>query len=307
MVLATVAVAVREYRVGRERLVDETYHTLQVNAGVAAERLGAALAERARLTSVWAGLETSQDLAVDDVDKRLSGSLAELAGMLDENTQAVAMRLPDRLLSASDPARLAGTAPPLPAVVLHAVDAPRPGLTVHGSGSGSGSGDGTLVSTADVVSRVDGGVLGRVAVWTPLERFLAGALPLELRTLELRDASGAVLFRGADVRGSVDDYLWARDTTETVAGPLSVGVARARAEVTAELRASGTPARHAGGGLPVAHAPRRAPGGPVGHLGPRPPDPCRPGARCPQSRAPAPGLPVGPPTRSGSWPTPWTP
>jgi len=232
MIVATVAVTVREYRVGRERLVDETYRTLRVNSGVAVERLSAALAERARLTSVWAGLETSQDLAVDDVDKRLSGSLAELTGMLDEGSQAVAMRPPDKLLSASDPARLAGTGPPLPHFVGQAVDAHGPGVTIHRSASDGGM----IVSTADVVSRVDGSVLGRIAVWTPLERFLAGALPLELRTLELKADDGTVLFRGAGVRGPAGEYLWARDTARTDAGPLIVGVARPRAEVTAELR-----------------------------------------------------------------------
>jgi signal transduction histidine kinase len=232
MVVATVAFAVREYRVGRERLVDETYHTLRASAGVAAERLSAALAERERLTSVWAGLETSQDLAVDDVDKRLSGSLAELTAMLDEGTEAVAIRPPDRLLSASDAARLAGAASPLPAVVVQAVDAPEAGLTIHGAGSDGG----TVVSTADVTSRVDGSKLGRIAVWTPLGRFLAGALPLELETLELRAADGSVLFRGADVRGPSADYLWASDTAQTAAGALSVSVARARVELTTELR-----------------------------------------------------------------------
>jgi len=232
MIVATTAVAVREYRVGRVRLVDETYRALRVNSGVAVERLSAALAERARLTAVWAGLETSQDLAVDDVDKRLSASLAELTGMLDEQSQAVAMRPPRQLLSASDPARLTGTAPPLPGVVMDAVDAAEPGVMIRGSTSDGGM----IVSTADVISRVDESVLGRIAVWTPLERFLAGALPLELRTLELRSDDGTVLFRGAGVRGPAGDYLWARDSAWTDAGPLIVGVARSRTEVTAELR-----------------------------------------------------------------------
>ncbi len=231
MVLATVAVVVGEYRVGRERLVDETLHALQVQAGVASERLAAALAERARVTSVWAGLETSQDLAVDDVDKRLSGSLSELARMLGDGTQAVGVRLPDRVLSASDPARLGSSPPPLPASVRRALAAPVPGLSVTGEGS--------IVSTADVVSREDGSLLGRLAIWTPLGRFLAGALPLELGAIELRSASGSVLFRGADVAGPPDSYLWARDTVPTPAGPLTVSVARARSALTGELQARG--------------------------------------------------------------------
>ncbi len=235
MTLATVAVVVREYGVGRKRLVGETVRALQVRAGVAGERLAAALAERKRLASVWAGLETSQDLAVDDVDKRLSGSLSELSHMLGQGTEAVGVRLPERLLAASDPARLADSAPPLPPLVWKAIDAPGTGLTVRAGATGGGE----VIATANVVSRADGTLLGRLAVWTPLKRFLDQALPLELGTLEVSDTAGVVLFRGHDVSGPSVGYLWARDTVPTVVGPLSVGVARPRAELTSELKARG--------------------------------------------------------------------
>jgi signal transduction histidine kinase len=235
MILATVAVVVREYRVGEQALVGETVHALQVRAGVASQRLTSALAERKRLTSVWAGLETSQDLAVDDVDKRLSGSLSELVHMLGTGTEAVGVRLPGRLLAASDPVWLAGSAPPLPEFVSKMIDAPAAGLALRDARPAGGM----VVSTADVVSRADGSLLGRLAVWTPLKRFLAGALPLELGSLEVKDSTGAVLFQGDDVSGSSGDYLWVSETITTVAGPLTVSVARPRAELTSELGARG--------------------------------------------------------------------
>ena len=89
IVLATLAVVVREYRAGEQALVAERYRTLQIRAGVAADRLSASLETRRHLASVWAQLETSQDLAADDVDKRVSESLADLVGMLGSGSEAV--------------------------------------------------------------------------------------------------------------------------------------------------------------------------------------------------------------------------
>jgi signal transduction histidine kinase len=233
IVLATVAVVVREYRAGQEQLVAETYRTLQNRAGVAADRLADALSDRQRLASFAAQLETSQDLAVDDVDKRVSGSLADLAGMLGPGSEAVAARPGRAILAASDPARLEADAPALPAAVDSALAAAVPGLSILGDG------DAAVVATADVPSRIDGSTLGRIAIWTGLPRFLAGALPLELSTLQLQGPGGHALFRGAALHGADGDYLWARDTIATVAGSFAVAVARPRAEVTDALRASG--------------------------------------------------------------------
>lgn len=236
IVVATLAVAVREYRVGEEQLVAESYKTLQIRAGVAADRLSDALDERKRLASLWAELETSQDLAVDDIDKRVSASLSDLADMLGGGSEAVAAhRHPDVgevVLAASDPARLEDSAPPLPAAVSAALVAPGAGLSLEDGGEGE------VVATADVVSRTDGSVLGRIALWTPLARFLTTALPLELGAVKITDAGGRVLYRGGDVTGPDDDYLWARDTAASVGGSFGVAVARPRAEVTAALQAS---------------------------------------------------------------------
>lgn len=237
IVLATLAVVVREYRAGEEALVAERYRTLQIRAGVVADRLSASLDTRRHLATVWAQLETSQDLAADDVDKRVSESLADLVGMLGSGSEAVAARRGsggrEDVLSASDPARLQPGAPPLPAAVDSALAAPGAGLTVQGGA------DGEVVATADVFKDADRSLLGRIAVWTPLARFLAMSLPLELGSVQVVDSAGRTLYRGSDLTGSDADYLWARDTARTAYGAFGVAVAYPWAEVTAALKASG--------------------------------------------------------------------
>jgi len=234
ILVTTVVVVVREYRVGGERLVAETQRILDGRAGVAADRLEGSLAERARLVSLWATLETSQDLAVDDVDKRVSRSLEDLAATLGGGTEAIAVRPGGRLLSASDPVRLGEAPPPLPTWVEPALERPEAGVTLAAEPP-----PGAVVATADVVSAVDGATLGRIVVWTPLARFLSTAIPLELATTALTTSEGVALARGHDLSGPEGDYLWARDTARTVAGPVQVAVGRPRAELATSLRASG--------------------------------------------------------------------
>ncbi len=234
ILIATVAVVVREYRVGGERLVAETERILAQRASVAADRLEGSLAERQRLVALWATLETSQDLAVDDVDKRVSRSLEDLASALGGGTEAIAMRSGGRLLSASDPTRLGDAPPVLPPWVEAALRRPDAGMTLAASPP-----PGAVVATADVISNVDGSVLGRIVVWTPLARFLSTAIPLELATTALTTLDGVALARGHDLAGPQDGYLWARDTARTVGGPVQVAAGRSRAELSTSLRASG--------------------------------------------------------------------
>jgi two-component system, NtrC family, sensor histidine kinase HydH len=234
IVLATAAVVVREYGVGEERLVAETLRSLEAQAAVAADRLEGALAERKRMVDLWSALETSQDLAVDDVDKRLSESLADLVVALGSGTEAVAARRGGPVLAASDAARLGGGSSPFPVWVSAALEGAAPGVALHGS-----AGEGAVVAVADVISRVDGSALGRIVVWTPLRRFLSSAMPLDLDAVELARPDGAVLLHGERLGDTDGAYLWGAHTAETVAGPFRVSVGRPRAEVVAALRASG--------------------------------------------------------------------
>jgi len=233
VVVATVAVVVREYGVGRERLVAETHDNLLVQATVAADRLESALAERARMVTLWARLETSQDLAFDDVDTRVSQSLSELTTALGDGSRAVAAR-DGRILSASDPELLGDSPPPLPAAVAAALGAATPGMTIRGEGEGD-----AVVASEDVISTLDGERVGRIVVWTPLDRFLTAALPLDLGRTELLGAGGTtVLIRGEDLTRADTDYLWARHAARTRAGDVVVATGRPMGEVTRALQAT---------------------------------------------------------------------
>jgi len=236
IVLATVAVVLREYGVGEERLVAETTRTLSVRAVVAADRLEGALAERQRLIALWAALESSQDLAVDDVDLRLSQSLADLVSALGDGTEAVAAR-DGVVLSASDPARLGEEPPALPSPVLATLDASASGVFLHPGGEESA--EGAVLASADVFSGVDGHVLGRIVAWTPLERFLSAAIPLELDAAQLSAPDGTVLARGGALDVPDDRFLWASHTAHTVAGEIVLSMGRPRADVTRALHQSG--------------------------------------------------------------------
>ncbi|MGD2047180.1 MAG: ATP-binding protein [Gemmatimonadota bacterium] len=235
IVVGTVAVVVREYGVGEAREVDEAEAALDVRAGFAADRLQRALAERRRLVTLWAELETSQDLGVDDIDKRVSLSLADLVSMLGDRTDAVAGRTGGALLSASDPARLEHLSKDdLPSYAAMALDA-----STTGVGIVAGPDDGAVVATENVRSQVDGEVLGRIVLWTPLRSFLASAIPLELGTVEVVAQNGSALARGDDITGPSDAYLWGERSVETVAGRLVVRVGQSRAEVVDDVRAAG--------------------------------------------------------------------
>lgn len=234
IVVATVAVVIREYGAGEDRLVDETVRTLVSQAEVAADRLEGALQDRERLVALWATLGTSQDLAVDDVDKRVSESLADLAETLGAGTEAVAGRSDGLILAASDPARLEAGGPPLPVFIAEALRANEAGITLVPLPGG-----GVVVATADVVSRVDGSTLGRMAVWTPLRTFMAAAVPVSLDAVELVAADSTVLLHGERLGEPEGAYLWGAHRALTLGGAVDVSVGRPRAEVARALRATG--------------------------------------------------------------------
>lgn len=232
IVLATVGVVAREYRVGQERLVAETHRALESVVDVAAERLTASLRQRERLARLWAEMETSQDLAVDDIDKRVAESLAELAATLGGGTEAAAVDVRGaRVLAASDPGRLdPATRTPLPGWVRATLGTVPAGVHLRSDG---------VVATADVRSRVDATPLGRIVLWTPLPAFLRAELPLDLSTTRLEDEEDHVLYRGDALDDDPSAWLWGTRTAATAAGPLRISTGRARADVVRALAASG--------------------------------------------------------------------
>jgi two-component system, NtrC family, sensor histidine kinase HydH len=93
-----------EYRRGRTQLLREAAVALNERAATVAERLDHEIAERARSIATWTGLEVAQDLAVDDVDKRLTSTLERLARTLGpgDRVYAVAAGPTGHVVASSD-------------------------------------------------------------------------------------------------------------------------------------------------------------------------------------------------------------
>ena len=195
--------------------------------------------ERARLAALWPGLSTSQDLAVDDVDKRLAASLEELADHVGGGALALALDTAGRVAAASSPewiGRRAAGEPWLHAgpiapgrAIVHPLPAPVPLLAV----------------TSPVLSAGDGAPLGRIVLlspWAPLVAEAAGGGDAE--ALSVRDAAGRTLFRGslfarAESAGSAgaDGWLFAHAEADgPQVPPLDVAVALPAAEALQPLR-----------------------------------------------------------------------
>ncbi len=104
VLLATAGVLGVEYARGRETLLRESQNRIQARDRLAADRLERALGDRLRLVDAWPGLGAAQDIAVDDVDKRLAASLAQLAGSFEGQDLALAVDSAGRVVAASDPA-----------------------------------------------------------------------------------------------------------------------------------------------------------------------------------------------------------
>jgi two-component system sensor histidine kinase HydH len=109
VLLATAGVLGVEYVRGRETLLRESQNRLQARDRLAADRLERALGDRLRLVEAWPGLGAAQDIAVDDVDKRLAASLSQLAGSFQGQDLALAVDTGGRVVAASDPAWIGRT------------------------------------------------------------------------------------------------------------------------------------------------------------------------------------------------------
>lgn len=101
VLLATAVVLGVAYWRGRDTLLREARDAIAARDRLAADRLVRALGDRLRLVEAWPGLGVAQDLAVDDVDKRLAASLAQLAGSFQDRDLALAVDLEGGVVAAS--------------------------------------------------------------------------------------------------------------------------------------------------------------------------------------------------------------
>ncbi len=176
-----------------------------------ADRLERALRDRLRLAEVWPGLGAAQDLAVEDVDKRLAVSLKELASSFAGSDLAVGVGPDGRIIAASDPtwigrdaasngwlALLRRTRPP---AGLHLLDGGEPGVLAASPVFGPG-----------------GSVLGWIALVTPWSELIEEAAPEDPGALAVLTRDGRTVAGAADT--GTPASLQARQNLPDVGGVL---------------------------------------------------------------------------------------
>ncbi len=188
MLLATGAVLAIEYVRGRDALLREAAQRLEARDRLVGDRLERALGDRLRLVEVWPGLGAAQDIAVDDVDKRLAASLAQLAGSFRGRDLALAVEPGGRVVASSDPAWIGrstlgeGWLP-----LLRRTSGADARLYLRG-----GPGEGGVLAASPVFGP-RGERLGWLALLTPWSELLAEAAPDDRAGLAIRAADGRIV------------------------------------------------------------------------------------------------------------------
>jgi len=232
VLLATAAATGWAYARGRAAVLADARGALASRARLSADRLERAVRERARLAALWPDLSTSQDLAVDDVDKRVALSLEELASHVGGGAVALALDPAGRVVAASSPEwigrRVSGEAwyRPGPAAPGRAAVESVPGAVP------------LLAVTSPVLATSDGAPLGRIVLLVPWRSLVAEAAGGDADALAVSDAAGRPLFRGRlFLRADSAGLLVARaaaDGPDTP--PVEVAAAMPAAEALLPLR-----------------------------------------------------------------------
>ncbi len=181
VVLTTAVVGGVEYVRGRRELVRRVTAELEARDRLVADRLERGIALRRRLVSAWPELEAAQDLAVDDVDKRLASALVRLADSFRGDAIALGIDPAGQVIAASDVSWIGRSVAdrawarlPVPAhgdASLHLAEDPELGrvVAVH----------------APVTSRADARPLGRITLLSPWQPLLREAAGEHMAALEL--------------------------------------------------------------------------------------------------------------------------
>lgn len=232
MLLATAAATGWAYVRGRAEVLADARGALASRARLSADRLERAVRERARLAALWPALSTSQDLAVDDVDKRVALSLEELASHVGGGAVALALDPAGRVVAASSPEwigrRVSGAPWYRPGPVA-------PGRAAVESVPGAVP---LLAVTSPVLAASDGAPLGRIVLLAPWRSLVAEAAGGDADALAVSDAAGRPLFRGGlFLRADSAGLLVARATAHGPdAPPVEVAAAMPAAEALLPLR-----------------------------------------------------------------------
>jgi signal transduction histidine kinase len=231
--VATAVVLGVELARGRRQLVAEAQAGLTARAGLVADRLRRSVRERQRLLAVWPELESSRDLAVDDVDKRLAASLRQLAANFAEPTVALGLNPRGEVIAASDPAWLGDR---LPGAWRAAA-----GLATQllaDSVPGPWTGAPRLVVAAPVRDPASGRRLGTIVLATPWRQLVTGAAAgLPDAVLVRDDAGGQVVVDPRPDSARTGPPLRGRTLALALGGPnVYVTNAEPRTEALVSLR-----------------------------------------------------------------------
>jgi len=217
IVVATGVAYLWDYRRDRDLAMERARRELQAQVDLVAERLRREIHDRHRSVDLWPELEAAQELAVDDLDRRLSASLLQLATSFGTGDMALGIGPEGTVLAASDASfigmelagsayllRLESVAPPsgemtgLPlgpsaVTVFLLPDGREEGLPANGAPE---DGRETLSFSHRVTGRADARPLGWIVLLTPWRELSGGVSPS-------RPASGPGT-RGTPSRGSKD-------------------------------------------------------------------------------------------------------
>jgi signal transduction histidine kinase len=238
--LASAAVITALYGRGRDLLAAQETARMDDEARGVAARLVQTLAERARTVATLPALDVAQDVAIDDVDKRLASTLARMAGSLGQDA-ILAVDVNDRIVAASLPELIGRT---LPASGWPTPTGCRAPTAARVGGENLAPLVDRIASRARVVfaspiyarsSGVDGRRIGCMllaADWLALVR--ASAPPVPLSAIRITGLSSPMLDIPAQTSG---DALLGQATVAVIGPPLArVGVAEPRDVALRPLR-----------------------------------------------------------------------
>lgn len=260
IVVATGVAYLLDYRQNRLLAMERARRELQAQVDLVAERLRREIHDRHRSVDLWPELEAAQDLAVDDLDRRLSASLLQLATSFGTGDMALGIGPEGTVLAASDASfigmelagspyllRLESVAPPSEEVtglplgpsavtVFLLPDGREEGLPASGAPEDDRE---TLSFSHRVTGRADARPLGWIVLLTPwreLVESLAGDLRWGL-AIQARERSW---YTGDSVQGLEGPLVTA---TQTLGGdlpePLELSLRRPVSAVLAPLRGVG--------------------------------------------------------------------
>jgi two-component system sensor histidine kinase HydH len=230
--MAAAVVLAIEWQRGSARAITEATRTLEDRADDVAQHIERDVLERLRAVRAWVALDVAQDLAVDDVDKRLSSTLRELVRDLGAADLAVALDSVGGIIAASDSSLLGRSA----FTILPGLDTLRGAAALR---------DATGLAWFTIklpVVRHGSQAIGHLAILAPWGRVVSSGLA-EATVASLRiDGPDGPLFRGSaagsDV-GADDEFVVGRATRTPIPGlTVHISIVAPRRGVLAPVRSA---------------------------------------------------------------------